>query len=58
MKTSAPVLDAQIKTACTLALGRAPTPAEQTEFADYARQQGLANFCRVILNSNEFVFLN
>ena len=54
----APDLDGQIKTTCALALGRAPTPAEQTEFTDYARQHGLANLCRVILNSNEFVFLN
>ena len=58
VKTSAPDLDAQIKTACALALGRAPTPAEQTEFTAYAQQHGLANLCRVILNSNEFVFLN
>ena len=58
VKTSTPDLDAQIKTACNLALGRAPTPAEQTEFTAYAQQHGLANLCRVILNSNEFLFLN
>ncbi len=58
VQKSAPDLDAQIKIACKLALGRAPTPAEQTEFATYAQQHGLANLCRVILNSNEFVFLN
>ena len=58
VQQSAPALDGQIKTACALALGRAPTPAEQTEFTAYAQQHGLANLCRVILNSNEFVFLN
>ena len=54
----APALDEQIKIACTLALSRPPTPAQQTEFASYARQHGLANLCRVILNSNEFVFID
>ena len=58
VQKSAPGLDEQIKMACSLALGRAPTPAEQTEFTGYAQQHGLANLCRVILNSNEFVFLN
>ncbi len=58
VQQSAPDLATQITTACTLALGRAPTPAEQTEFTGYAQRHGLANLCRVILNSNEFVFLN
>ena len=58
VQKSAPALAEQIKIACTLALGRAPTPAEQTEFTAHAQQHGLANLCRVILNSNEFVFLN
>ena len=58
VQKSAPVLDEQIKLTFVLALGRAPTPAEHGEYAAYAQQHGLANLCRVILNSNEFVFLN
>ena len=48
----------QTAAACRLALGRLPTPAEQRAFADHASQYGLENACRVILNLNEFVFVD
>ena len=48
----------QITLACTLALNRPPTDAEMNEFAAYAGKHGLANLCRLILNSNEFMFVN
>ena len=51
-------LHAQIAAAYQLALGRAPTKAEAKELAAYAAKHGLANVCRVILNSNEFMFVN
>jgi hypothetical protein len=41
-----------------LAVGRAPQPKEQENLATYARQFGLPNACRVILNLNEFVFVD
>jgi mono/diheme cytochrome c family protein len=41
-----------------LALGRKPTAAEREALEKYAREHGLANACRVILNLNEFVFVD
>ncbi|QDU23797.1 DUF1549 domain-containing protein [Urbifossiella limnaea] len=37
-------------------LCRAPTPAEEAAWGEYARRHGLANLCRVLLNSSEFLF--
>lgn len=48
----------QVKAAVRLALGRDPTPAECEALTAYAREHGLANTCRVILNLNEFVFVD
>jgi hypothetical protein len=50
--------ESQVTLACELALGRPPTPAELRELSDYAAEHGLANLCRVLLNSNEFMFVN
>ena len=49
---------AQIEAAYQLALGRAPTPKENQALVAYATKFGMANACRVILNSNEFMFVN
>jgi hypothetical protein len=51
-------LDEQVAAACELALGRPPPAPEADALIEYARQHGLANLCRVIFNSNEFVFVN
>jgi hypothetical protein len=48
----------QIAVIYRLALGRLPTDAEATALSQYASQHGLANVCRVILNSNEFMFVD
>ena len=48
----------QVTLAYELALGRPPAPAELPELAAYTRKHRLANLCRVILNSNEFMFVN
>ena len=48
----------QITLACELALNRPPSGAEMNDFAAYAEKHGLANLCRLILNSNEFMFVN
>jgi hypothetical protein len=41
-----------------LAIGRSPTATERDALADHARRHGLANACRVILNLNEFLFVD
>jgi len=51
-------LDSQIEAAYQLALERRPTKAELNELAGYAAKYGMANLCRLILNSNEFMFVN
>ena len=37
---------------------RAPAPAEQSRFAAYAQKHGMAALCRVLFNSNEFLFVD
>lgn len=51
-------LAGQIDAAYLFALGREPTTTERERLAAYADKFGLANACRVILNSNEFVFVD
>jgi Protein of unknown function (DUF1553)/Protein of unknown function (DUF1549)/Planctomycete cytochrome C len=51
-------LEARVRAAFRLALGRSPTAEEQSALTAYARQHGLANVCRVIFNLNEFVFVD
>ena len=53
-----PELPEQISDAYQLALNRAPTREEAKDLAAYARKHGLANLCRLILNSNEFMFVD
>ena len=48
----------QVILACELALGRTPTRDELADFTAYAAKHGLPSLCRVILNSNEFMFVN
>jgi mono/diheme cytochrome c family protein len=48
----------RITAAVRLALARDPTPKERDALAAYAKEYGLANACRVILNLNEFVFVD
>jgi hypothetical protein len=48
----------QIDAACELTLGRAPRPDEAKEMMAYAQKHGLANACRILFNSNEFMFVN
>lgn len=46
----------QIDFCCRLVWGRPPTAAEAKLFAAYADKHGLANLCRVLFNTNEFLF--
>ena len=48
----------RVTAAYRLALGRAPTAKELAALTTYAKEFGLANACRVILNLNEFVFVD
>jgi hypothetical protein len=48
----------QVEAAYRLALGRLPTRQEREELTAYARRHGLANACRLLLNCNEFLFVD
>ncbi len=48
----------QVEAAFVLALGRPPRPAERDALAAYARKHGLANACRLLFNTNEFLFID
>jgi hypothetical protein len=48
---------AQVRRAFLLALGRPPTDKEAVTLSAYAAQHGMANACRVLLNTSEFLFV-
>ena len=50
-------LPGRVDRACRLVLGRAPRDGEAALLVDYARRFGLPNMCRVLVNSNDFVFV-
>ena len=54
----APDVPGQIDTAYRLAFSRLPTSEERERLAAYASQHGLANACRVLFNSTEFMFVD
>jgi hypothetical protein len=54
----APEMPGQIRRLYALTLGRPPTDDEVRLLAEHAGRHGLANACRVLLNSNEFVFVD
>jgi hypothetical protein len=47
-----------VEEAYRVALGRLPEAAEKRRMAEYAARHGLANACRVLVNSNEFAFVD
>jgi hypothetical protein len=47
-----------IAEAFRIAIGRAPTAEERDSLDAYAKKFGLANACRVVMNLNEFVFVD
>ncbi|MBY0395452.1 MAG: DUF1553 domain-containing protein, partial [Thermoleophilia bacterium] len=47
-----------IPRAFALALSRAPAPDERAALSAYAARHGLAGACRVLLNTNEFLFID
>lgn len=48
----------QIAMACERVWGRGPSEPELKAFTEYAAKHGLANLCRVLFNSNEFLYLD
>jgi hypothetical protein len=48
----------RIPRACRLVWGRPPTPEECETLGRYADRHGMASLCRLLLNSNEFLFVN
>jgi len=54
----APRREDQIGVLFDLAYNRMPSPEELALLSAYAGRHGLANLCRLIVNSNEFLFLN
>ena len=51
-------VEQQIQAAFGIAYQRPPSPEELGDFAALASQHGLAAVCRVLLNSNEFLFVD
>jgi hypothetical protein len=50
-------LEAHVQRAVRLVWLRPPSASEHVGFSNYARKHGLSAFCRVLLNSNEFLFI-
>jgi len=50
--------EAQVDAAYLAALGRRPTAQERAALVGYTRKHGLANACRLLFNTNEFVFVD
>jgi hypothetical protein len=58
LQKTGPDLAGEIEAAYRIALGRRPTATERDALAGYARKHGLANACRVLFNTNEFMFID
>lgn len=49
---------AQVRTAYRLALGREPSPDEVDRADQFIAKRGLFQFCRVLFNTNEFLYVD
>ncbi len=58
IEETAPDTEGRVRAAFAMALGRPPSPDEAREWAEYSARHGTANFCRMLFNSNEFLFVN
>jgi hypothetical protein len=54
----APDLPVQVERACRLALGHSPSAVDRDRLIAFAEKNGLPNLCRVLLNLNEFIFVD
>jgi hypothetical protein len=50
--------EGQVAAAFRLALQRAPDARENAELTKYLAREGLTNLCRLLLNTNEFIFVD
>jgi hypothetical protein len=50
--------DSRVRSAVRLVLGRPATDAEMATYGIYTRKHGLENLCRLLLNTNEFLFVD
>jgi hypothetical protein len=57
-ENEAATVEAQVTRAVQLAWLRAPKESELQDFTRFARANGLAAFCRLLLNSDEFLCIN
>jgi len=57
-EAEAKTLDAQVNRVVALVWLREPTAEEHRDFTSFARTQGLPALCRLLLNSNEFLFVD
>ena len=57
-QAEAETLEKQASRVVQLVWLRAPTADEQAEFTQFVRTQGLPALCRLLLNSNEFLFID
>ncbi len=53
-----PQLEDQVRRAFDLVFNRGPTAEELADLGAYARRHGLVSYCRLLFNSNEFLFVN
>jgi cyclophilin family peptidyl-prolyl cis-trans isomerase len=51
-------LDAEVRQAFRLALGRLPDAAETERGVQFVRERALADFCQVLVQSNEFAYVD
>jgi hypothetical protein len=58
LETHEASLKDRVNAACEWAWGRPPGNEEARELSGYAQRHGLANLCRLLFNSNEFIFVN
>ena len=58
VQREAPDLNSQVDRACRLAFGHTPAAADRERLAAFAQANGLPNLCRVLLNLNEFLFID
>jgi hypothetical protein len=51
-------LEGQVVRAYSLALGHEPSESDRDKLISFAKTYGLPNLCRVLLNLNEFTFVD
>ena len=57
-KSHGTLIDEQVRDVIELAYGRQAVPDEVELLSAYAARHGLVNMCRLIVNSNEFLYVN